>query len=186
MALERFLSGTGARWWSGWILRGYFCLFFWKINSVFFHFYTEPAQWMLHSDHNRIWLGSWLKLCPLYNYQVRDLHVKGLQFFLLNRSRKALHHPSQRSPFFYSRSLWGLPKTKFTSSYAHLATPGAAATCSASLLERQQQKSNNLSYACNRKEFSLCIFEYILTVSVEKIKAEYYNISTTFYKRKKN
>lgn len=31
----------------------------------------------------------------------------------------------------------------------------------------------------------LYVFLSILTVSVEKIKAEYYNVSRTFYKRKK-
>lgn len=127
----------------------------------------------LFSDHDRIWLGSWPKLCPLFNHQVRDMHVKCLQCFLLHRSRKALPHSSQKGHLFYSRSLWVLLKKKFTSSCAHLTTPGAASTCSALLLERRQQKFDNLSYACIRRRSFLYVFLSILTVPVEKSKPEY-------------
>lgn len=105
---------------------------------------------LLRSDHNRIWPGSWPKLCPLYNREVRDLHVKGLQCSLLSRSRRTLHDPFQSSPFFYSRSSWGLFRMP----------------------------------AVGRRSF-LYVFLSILTVSVAKIKAKYYNISRTCYKEKK-
>lgn len=150
-------------WWNCWIFKGYFCLVFWK-NTLHFVLLSYKVCSNLHSDHKRIWLGSLPKLCSLYN-QERDLLVKCLQGLILHQSRKVLHHPFQRSPFFYFRRLWRLKKknkNKFTSSYAHIATPGAAATCSTSLLKWEQQKSHNLSYACSGKElFSLGIFEYL-------------------------
>lgn len=189
MALERFFlrdweqTYIRQRWWNRWILKGYFCLVFWK-NKLHFVPLSYRVCSKLYSDHKRIWLGSLPKTCPLYN-QVRDLFVKCLQGFFLHESRKVLHHPFQRRPFFYSRRIWGLQKNRFTSSYAHLAAPGGAATCSTSLLKWKQQKSDHLSHACLGRRSCVYVFLNVLTVSVEKIKAEHFNISITFYNRKK-
>lgn len=98
---------------SGWrnccIFKGYFCLFFWK-NKLHFVLLSYKVCSNLHSDHKRIWLGSLPKLCSLYN-QERDPLVKCLQGLILHKSRKVLHHPFQRSPFFYSRGYEDLKKT---------------------------------------------------------------------------
>lgn len=103
------------------------------------------------SDHNRI-RGTWPKLCPLYNHQVSELHIKRLRSFILNK-QKSFATSIQKESLFLLQDLVRAPETQVcTLSYVHLTTPRAAASCSASLLQRQQQKADNLSYACSRKE----------------------------------